>query len=549
MPTLRGAFDDVPLSKLIGYGALGVGGAALENQYIGQNVPPELKKVNLSIGGSTGLMLASKSPAMQVAALSAIPLKQMALFGIGGMDRFRRQQQSLVDTNLQTARLNQSAARVNANSAGGAKALGASFLIPALLGGGGAAALAYMAWKKQQKANRRYQTVGEEGTKKPSQKIRIDIPQSALPHDFYDTLRGIDHNPRAHARLQKLRARRDPDNIEDMDQMVRQAKVAYQVDKPEELRAFYKRADQQSNHPTLKLIRDMAWQSTGIPNIMAAGRDLGNTATSAIAGNYDDTKRYSGAAIANGALGLLSARFMAPLALKAIGRGRVTGVIRNSLNGTSRQWSEMPTFAKYVNKWGGGHELGPASFSQAAPMQGLSSGVTDNASRIYRTGAERMGARRAMGLSTASPINRALHIKGRYDPQRYSWTNPTAGGPIFRALATDAGPKSLPGHLINAARYGVNRGVNAAYGTKQFIKRWPNASGFVALPALGGIGVMRDDQQRQEDAMQPHPWFAKYPSDPNAGQYMPASSMATNLLSVFGGGDPNANLRNQVRRG
>lgn len=536
-----GAFHGIPMSRLIGYGAGGLGLGLLENAYVGGNLPPELKTVNLGVGAATGAMLASHDPAMQTAALTTIPLKQMGLFGIGGLDRFRRSQQALTDTNLSTARLNQSAARINARNAGGNRALGASFLVPALLGGGGAAALAYMQYQKQHKPTRKYETVSEDGTKKPSQKIRIDIPPSAFPKEFYDRIGLLDKYPKSHTRLQKLKERRPDLTDERMQSLFKSS--ALKPDNKADLDAFYKWA---SSHPVMDLLKGIAWQSTGIPNGLSAFRETGAAANSAMQGDNHDAGRYAVSGAANAALALLSLRFGAPLALKLFGRQRIAGVLRNAAAGRSNQLTELPTAAGFINRWGGGHELGPATFSKGIANPGFTTGAAVNApDRLYMTGAQRMQRRQSMGMRTDSPLARALALRGRVDPQRYSFTNPTSSNPLFRAFGTDMQPKSLPGHIVNLGRYGVNRGFNAAYQAKQFAVRHPFATSFTALPAIGSMGVAHDDMQRHQEAAKPHPWFADY-SNNTPSNFMPMSTISSNLIGAFGGGSPMDPLRRQI---
>jgi hypothetical protein len=550
--------DKIPLSRLLAYGAGGVGLAALENRYIGNNLPPELKTVNGVIGATTGAMLASHNPAMQTAALGSIPLKEMALFGIGGMDRFRRAQQGLVDTNLQTARLNQDTARTTANDASSRKAMALAFLLPALAVGGGVAANSYMNWKKQHhKTNPRFQTLASSGKPRSSQRIRLDIPPSALPRSFFQSLGRATNDPRDYTRLQG----------KDNEMTVQASEKAPSVTMPEVVKQLkdeqkhlplvkgkraeiLKQAYDSGQRPSLaRTLGGLAWGATGIPMAQNAWREAGYGLNTLQQGDYHDAKRYGMSSAANAALALIALRFNMPLAAKLFGKARIGGVLRNDMarQGLARfnplgkgQWSEFPTAARFANKWGLGHQLGPTHLSPDAPMQGFTS-----APGGYITGADRMARRSALGLNTRSPINRALDIHGAYDPQRYAWSNPTTSNPLFRKLLSTGDPKTLPGHAINLLRYGANRGVNAMYAGKQFMKRWPNLTGSLALPAVGAVGVEADRyQQEQERGNQPG--FLDSSRNAPSGNYMPASTMFGNMIGAFGGGGPMQPLRAQL---
>jgi hypothetical protein len=324
--------------------------------------------------------------------------------------------------------------------------------------------------------------------------------------------------------------------------------------------AFMKWAFSQDQRPSLaRTLGGMAWGATGIPEAQNAWREAGYGLNTLQQGDYHDAKRYGMSSAANAALALIALRFNMPLASKLFGRGRIGGVIRNDIarKGLARinplgkgQWSEFPTAARYASKWGLGHELGPTYVSPEAPLQGVVSGHADQlgaftgAPRGYIAGADRMARRESMGLDHRTPINRALDIAGRYDPQRYSWTKPTVGNPLFNRLST-GNPRSLPGHAINLMRYGANRGVNAMYAGKQFVKRWPNLTGALVLPAVGAAGVEADKYQQQL-AEENRPQYLDYSRNAPSGQYMPATSLASGLIGAFGGGGSMSPLRKQL---
>jgi len=542
---------DIPFSRLAAFGAGGLGLSLLENKYVGNNLPPELKTVNSGIGLGTGIMLASRDPAMQTAALGSIPLKETALFAVGGMDRFRRQQQALTDTNLQTAKTNLATATTEGHQAAGKRLTELAFLIPAMAAGGALGYGAYDQWKKRHHKPSKFQTLGTSGVRSPSQRVRIDLPPSALPASFYKALGGAEVSPKGFAQLQSKNA--------STYLAVKKATAGwssnFQSAHPS-LRLL-NGEQQQDQHPMLNLAKDMVWQSSGIPALHNAWRDAGSAASSLQDDNYDQAKRYGVAGVGNAALGALALRFGgANVLAKLFGRARLSGVIRNSMAGTSKQLSEMPTFARILNKWGLGHEMGPMHLSPQAPNAvGLA-----RAEDGYISGANRFAHRSAIAAANPESINsktfnrdplrRALDMSGRYDPQKYDYARPTSTNPLFRKFLSAGnpadGPRTLPGHLLALPQYGANRLFNAGYAAKQFVKRHPVAVGWTALPAVGGIGTVADDMQHDQDASKPRPWVPDLSSPPPAStNYMPASSIAGNLLGAFGSGSPMSPLQNQ----
>ena len=291
---------DIPFGKLLAYGAGGVGMAALENKYVGPNLPPELKNVNLGVGGATGVMLASRNPAMQIAGLGTIPIKQMGMFAIGGMDRFRRQQQALTDTNLATAKVNEGTALQQRDNAGSQRLMELAFLIPALAGGGALAYNAFDQWKKRHTKQNRLDTIGSAGVRRPSQRVRIDLPPSALPSSFYQALANSEQNPAGYARLQSKNA------------SFRKAASGWSQNFQEAhptLQLFQQQHQPSRVGQALGLLKDIAWQTSGIPAVGNAARDAGRTFASLNDGDYSNASRYGISGAGNAALGVLALRF------------------------------------------------------------------------------------------------------------------------------------------------------------------------------------------------------------------------------------------------
>ena len=550
---------DIPFGKLLAYGAGGVGMAALENKYVGNNLPPELKNVNLGVGGATGVMLASRNPAMQIAGLGTIPIKQMGMFAIGGMDRFRRQQQALTDTNLATAKVNETTALQQKDNAGSQRLMELAFLIPALAGGGALAYNAFDQWKKRHAKQNRLETIGSAGARRPSQRVRIDLPPSALPSSFYQALANSETSPSGYARLQTKGA--SAKAASGWSQNLQDAHPTLQL--------FQQNRPQSRVGQALGLLKDIAWQTSGIPAIGNAARDAGKTFSSLNDGDYSNASRYGMSGAGNAALGVLALRFGGLGMLgKILGRARLGGVARSGAlakdmpamrrlfdaGEIKRQMGTAPTMARSINKWGFGDELGPTYLSKEAPVQSHidktippATGAFTGSERGYVPGTERMSQRgdiaaeKGFGSSfTRNPMRRALDMEGRYDPKRYAWQNPTTSSALFRG-ALSAGNRPMGRSLITQGlevpKYLANRAVNAGYWGKQFVKRHPVATGWTALPVVGGTGVVADDLQKQHDEEQPRPWMPNVAAEgqPSSTTFMPPSAVAGGLLGSFGG--------------
>ena len=556
---------------MLPFAAGGVGLSLLENKLLGENLPEPVKRVNLGLGATQGALLAD--PGTRAQALASLPMKQMALVGLGSLDRFRRSQQGLVDTNLRTAKLNERTARIMGRDAGGRKALMAAFLLPALVGGGAAGYMAFDKYRKSHRASSRYDTIASSGKPPSHQKIRIDIPPGALPKGFYDSLSGIGNSDRAFTRLEeqgggvgkrlaKLEERRDP------DRKLRKAAALY--------KAAY---GAPQHHGLLPILGNMAWEFTGIPSFDRAVRDTGGAYSSLESGDHQNALRYGAGALGNAAMGAVALRTgMYPVLGKLLGKARLGGVIARNPAGRLGSGFAFPGTARHIFRNAFGNELSP---------------LLDEAGNVRVTGAQRMANRHAFNtalrsggpnpvtgkafeegakpLDMAGPLDRARNIKFRYDPNKFAWDNPSAPNPVFpgsvrgspiraaqnrmgamfnRFLTNPAGrttppPQGLPGQLFNLARYGANRAVNAGYWGTQFARRNPNLSLTALGMPLAGKGVLQDKANMDADreALQGYvPDYAR-----NQGPYgMPISSALSGLLGGVGQ-DVNKPLRDQVQ--
>lgn len=196
-------------------GLWGLGGTALaaaENKYLGDLLPEELKKVNLGVGFTTGLL--ARNRRHRGKALGSLPFKQLGLFGVGEAAQARRERSGLMNLDLDRARTELATARTNQQGAEG-RALReqagidtekARNWILGILGGGavlGGGALAYDALSADRKTPRRRAStarVGEKGrtSRTPDKlRVRIDVPTASAPPELINSLINLDDNRRA----------------------------------------------------------------------------------------------------------------------------------------------------------------------------------------------------------------------------------------------------------------------------------------------------------------------------------------------------------------
>ena len=433
--------------KLAPYAAGGIGLSALENKVLGSELPDPLKKINLGIGATQGIMMGLPGSKAKMLALGSIPTKQMGLFALGEAEKFKNQQEALTDTNLNTAKVNESAAKLHLRDAGTSRAIQLAFLLPALVGAGALGYGAYNQFKKEHKPKSKFKNLEETGEHKPNQRLRLEMPISALPDDFVPSL--LSARDKAHIRVQRKKA------------------------------ASF-----------LGTAGNLALDFTGLPELLRGGKDLMHGFGSLQDSDYGDAARYTGSGLGNLALGVVDARFGAPLFGKILGKARLGGVMRNALKGESKQLTEMPTAARYLYR----HTFLPEKWVDRNPLH-------------------------------------------QYDPVKFDWHSPTTSSGLFRSFLTSpaagSGPKSMLGNLGMGAKYVGNRAVNAGYATRQLMRRWPTVTLMAAGMPLASRGTERDEMEAAQDKAL---WDRFRPSGDNFGpQGMPVSSVANSIIRAMSG--------------
>ena len=527
---------EFPMSRAIPYALGGLGLSALENQLLGENLPDPVKNVNLGLGIGTGIL--ASNPKYLPGAISTLPLKQLGLIGVGSMDRFRRQQQSLVDTNLSTAKINQRTARIVGNEAGSRKALAAMFLIPALAAGGG---IAYHAWNEYKKRHAsKFKNMATEGKPHGKERVRIDIPATAFPKEFYQHFTDAEDSPKAFTRLQKLEEiggnsdsvnaqpqSRQPMSIspEEMEAAINNARgymkgASFKLTE-DAMEFLTKCAYAEEDKPSaLGTIGNFASEMTGIPALVRGVKEVGNSAANLGEGNFRPASRYGLAGLANLGIGALGVRYglMSPIAW-ALGRGRLLNVVRRSAAGNSRI-TDMPWLSKKLySAHFGNDKITPAISAERATM----------------------------GLNPSMNRDQLINAAHKTDPMRYDWVNPTSPHKTLTRLITRrvGGPTSLPQSVVDTLRYGANRAVNLAYRGKQLAKRWPTTSLTFGTMPFATRGLDQDREQYESDARELRNYVPNYAR--NQGyQGMPISSMASGVLQMLGGPDANSPIKQEM---
>ena len=338
--------QEFQMSRLLPFLAGGVGLAAAENKFIGNELDPRIKKINLAIGATTGALLAHKSPAAQIAALSGIPIKEGLLFGIGGMEKLRSQQEELTNTHLQTAKIQEDTAKTERAHAGGNKALAAAFLVPSLLGAGGVAMLAHNMHKKSPAAGSKFKTVGDVGQATGSRKVRIDIPSSAIPADFFKSITQADNTGASRIRyMEKVPS--SATNGKASKPFSFSKKRASSVVDPSRyglsdymhgswpgtlLRGLHREGEQAvQSKPVraVKTIGNLALQLTGLPMLGRAAKDFGSGLGYLAGGRDDVAARYLAGGVGNALVGIPNVGFgMGGMLSGTIGKARMLRAIR-----------------------------------------------------------------------------------------------------------------------------------------------------------------------------------------------------------------------------
>jgi hypothetical protein len=514
------------------YGLGGLGLAALENAYVGHELPPELKNVNMGLGGITGLLYANPNPAIRAAALGSVPLKEMGLFGIGALDKLRKQQQSLVDANLQVADVNKDTAEIQRSNASGQKLLSSLFLLPALAAGAGLGYLGYEKWRKAKERIPRYRTVGERGRESGARsKIRIDIPATAVPPEFYKSLSTPEEYNRSHVRFLQLA---------DGNKLLDESMSALPSEDRSKISSFIKKQTADSNERISipRFLWTAGTEFTGVPSIMRAMRDVGAAGGHFMNDDGAQAARYGLGALGNAAVGLVGLRMgLAPI----LGR----------LAGSRRLLAHM----------GGAGGTGLASIPKPGfRLPNLASWINRNSRFGYKA------------------MEAANDDRFAYNPQAFAWRGPGsaptkyvpfksptmprgsmmameagAGGksPLMQKFydrfltASTPGPVTLPGHAMELARYGANRALQGGYWARQLAGRYPNATLTAAGVPLVGIGSERD-REKDEEARRS---LKGYLPDWSAGRGhfgMPLTGSMTKVFQSLGIPDVSSGLRDQI---
>ncbi len=528
-----------PIPYILG----GLGLAALENKYIGNELPPELKNINYGLGGITGYLMRSPDEHVRYLALGSLPFKQLGLFGIGAADKLRKQQQSLVDANLGVADINRQTAETQRSNAGSTKAMQALFLLPALAAGAGLGYLGYEKWRKNRNQNPRFKTVGERG-RAPRSKIRIDIPTSSVPPEFFKSLSTPDESNRAHVRLMALM---DPENRQ---QSLDESMAGMSDDERSKVATFLeKNAAPDNERVTIpRLLWDFGTEATGIPSAFRAAHDVGAGYGSFLNEDGKQTARYGLGALGNTALALASMRMgLAPATRWLVGGRRLAqhankigplvaggaGAIDRALGfktlGASPKFFRFPWMAKWVNKWTeeypetvaamkDRHAYNPQAFAYEGP---------GSAAPIMRPSQANPGTMLSMeaGAGGESPVVNQLYKRFLTAPSK--------------------APVTLPSHLLNLTRYGANRSLQGAYGLRRAMGRYPNASLLAGGIPLAMLGTEKDrgleeSAHRSLAGTLPN-WAA------NRGSYgMPLTGSVNKIFQTLGIPDVSSPLRDQL---
>lgn len=555
------------VGPLLGYGGAGVGLSMLENNTLLEDQPDSIKHINAVLGGVTGATFGAGNPETKALAALSWPVKQLALLGVGKAEQFRQDQAGLLDKKLRIAETEQQTARVNQDAAGGNKALLASFLVPAILGGGG---LAYYAYNKRKKDTQggRYSTLDERGPHQPAKKrIRIDVPTSALPDDFFDTLVTADDNPRSRVQLQELR----PNGA-----MKKRSHTINDEDMPAYRRMWHNYTQNpwlvpdRSKPETLpRQIAGLAGEFTGVPSLWRGVKDIGEAGDAVAESRHDDAMRYGMAGTAGLVGGVSAVNMGTPWMLsKVLKRDRVrTWMNQNPatrVSGLKAEFTRPKGLANWIynRTWrnetdpGIVHAPGTARHgrSQAdmrgsgstitrpggAPAKNLTTGARDRARNIkYRYNPDLLAWDRGAVDAKYQAMNAARSAKGMTEvatPQTKSW--------LFNNLLTARkGPKPMGsiGGALDLARFGANRAVNLGYRGAMLARRNPNMTAMLASMPFLGMGLEHDKTRNDSiiDHMRQH-----MPT----GHQAPAgiSGTLSNLLNITGA-QPLPGITQQMR--
>lgn len=564
----------IPLPKfeagpMLGWGAGGMGAALLENATLFEDQPDEIKHINAVLGAATGAVMSH--PDNKIKALAALgwPVKQMALMSIGKAEQFRKDQSDLLDKKLQAAEIDLSAAEERRRAAGGNKALMAAFLLPAILGGGG---LAYHAWNKRKREQpARFATTDEHGRPHGRQRVKIEVPAGALPDEFFKSLVNVDDNPRSLTRLQELRPA-EP----------KQASAESPQDRDAYNRLWRKHWSNPSqtifpqpekDPTTLGQVANVAGELTGVPQTVRGFRELDLVGDALRDDRLEDIPRYALAGLGNLGMGISGLNLLTAPALGwAIGRDNVRSWLpKGHLKGMKRQLTAFPNLGRWLYRHSWGNKLDPSLRSRGGGP-------------AMTQGARRAGLHASGGLvrpspSRTQPMSRKDFMRGGYDrardiryrsnPDMFAWDRgevvkrystmnaervrkglqplkvPNGSSLVSGLLSkSTTPPKTFLGGAVDAARFGANRGVNAAYRATMLARRNPNAAMFFAGMPLIGMGLERDKQHQEGANALLRKALPNYENRRGYGG-TPISGTLSNLLGMVGA-NPAPGIANQL---
>jgi hypothetical protein len=492
------------LGKLLPWVAGGAALAGLENKFVGDQLDPRLKTINLGIGATTGALAAS-GPKGKMMALSGMPLKELALFGIASADRFKKEQEALTDTKLHTAKIEQETAKTQRSQAGKGRHIAEAFLAPALLGAG---ALTYYVHNQrkhpsQSSGGGKFNVVGQTGPSSPGRrKVRIDVPASAIPSDFFKSLTNADNTGKSRIQFleqgdvsnngaSKKRASSIPDpNLFTLGDYYNQSWMKGLLNRLHgaEISTVHSKPVQLA-----KTLGNFAWQTTGIPNVIRGAKDLGSALGASSAGNTGVANRYALGAAGNLLTGIPSVQLGTGQLLKyTLGPERLMRAVEATsptLLGRLRQ--RTITNTPHLSQWflNSFHGRNLTAAERAALASEGPGGVTYN--RLHNS----MLANGGLGGNWE--LNNTMRdLKYKYTPK--PWVPSTSV------------PKTIPGELLHGLRYGQHQVGELASRTGLALRRNPRATaGVIGMPlnlmGHSGWDVENELQQQSQPPVSPMP--------------------------------------------
>ena len=556
---------EMSLAKMLPWMAGGAALAGLENKVIGENLPDELKRVNYGLGMSTGALMAL-GPKAQMAALGSLPIKQTLLFGIGQADKFRKQQQDLTDTNLETAKINRETSKIDRGNSGSRNAVTLSFMLPALLGAG---ALAYYSKNHRRKptGDSKYQVTGERGKPLKHQKIRMDIPPSALPPEFFESLMQADGDDRSH--LQVLERNELPKaastlaDKENLHETLGDALKHTIGDPVSNLAGSAEKSIWDSRPARIgRGMGNFAYEGLGIAPAVRAAQGLGTAAGLAADGTSAPgvASRHLAGAVGDALVAGSSANWMlGPLMGKLFGMARWRRALLPGAAGGGplaymrrREITNMPNIAQWVLNHG--HPGRDLTAMEAAAikdpgtrkmiMKRLMNTARGDASITGNITAEEYAALKdpaayqaAVRAANPKTLRASGGLGGNYGiidadrDARHAF--------VPRKFEPGAPPTTLGGEALLAARRTMHAGGESTRWLKQLALRNPNMTATVIGTPMAGLGNARDLTRNEAEQ--------KFIQDSlAAGSQVPVSTNLQQLLYGTTTG-PEAAITKQLR--